>query len=178
MMDSEIPAAQMRLNVLMQLENKDANPINADIQALTENKYDGLIKEIANMIWVLLPMPFTDLTQLDTWQSSRFAPITEDNNIFKLAEKKMENLLQRTVLLDFFDHLRESNPSFNINADYMSREKSARVIREWLQFQFGENWINVLETIYKVCKYIGRPYMDFLTNIFILIFAGAYNEQW
>lgn len=105
---------------------------------------------MAKMMWGLLPMPLSDITRMIKWRTSRFRNIGSDNSTFKQSVKKVDDMLLHTNVFDLFDHYRVNEPIFNINANYMTTGKSARMIAQWLQFQFGDNWLEFLETAYKV----------------------------
>lgn len=149
LLDGNAQSAVRRLN------DNSNETLDKLISEVTSNKYEQLINEIATILWQLLPNPMESATSMDMWKNSKFAKITCTNDVFKQAVVKVEDMFQSTNILDWFEHLRECEPILNIRANYMSPKKSARIIKNWLVFQFGEgDYLNVLNTIYKVLSYL------------------------
>lgn len=122
------------------------------INEVTYNKHEPLINEIAEILWDLVCVPFGDGTKVNRWRQSAWANLSIRNEAVQAAVEKCEGRFEEINIMDWFEHLRDPNvsPQFNINANYMSIEKSKRIIKEWLVFQFGDEWVIVLDKIYRV----------------------------
>lgn len=127
--------------IIGMLDHEEAAP------RLLECKNETEVNFINGLLWTFVPFPATDLYQVPDVANSMYKYISANLPEYQIALQRFNCDFDVMLISDLYAHLksRKCKPVFNVKKEYLSKDESVSLIKNWLAFQFDNDAVRVTD---------------------------------